>query len=162
MAGPTASRKGQLTNIPGRYIEFSGAGPCSSHILTCLCITPPLWSCPSPTFPSKPLFSVTDFLFGPSIQVHALLVCLATEWVQQSHSASAASLITSSVPICCLLTLVHLQSARFPRRCPEAGKNSTASGLSLKPITTNTVCSLGHRRRPNPLSYCCVGGNLCR
>ena len=43
-------------------------------------------------------FFVTDFLFGPSIQVHALLVCLATEWVQQSHSASAASLITSSVP----------------------------------------------------------------
>ena len=64
--------------------------------------------------------------------------------------------------ICCLLTLVHLQSARFPRRCPEAGKNSTAPGLSLTPITTNTVCSLGHRRRPNPLSYCCVGGNLCR
>ena len=64
--------------------------------------------------------------------------------------------------ICCLLTLVHLQSARFPRRCPEAGKNSTASGLSLKPITTNAVCSLGHRRRPNPLSYCCVGGSLCR
>ena len=63
--------------------------------------------------------------------------------------------------ICCLLTLVHLQSARFPRRCPEAGKNSTASGLSLKPITTNTVCSLGHRRRPNPLSYCCVGGITC-
>ena len=64
--------------------------------------------------------------------------------------------------ICCLLTLVHLQSARFPRRCPEAGKNSTAPGLSLKPITTNAVCSLGHRQRPNPLSYCCVGGNLCR
>ena len=63
--------------------------------------------------------------------------------------------------ICCLLTLVHLQSARFPRRCPEAVKNSTASGLSLKPITTNAVCSLGHRRRLNPLSYCCVGGNLC-
>ena len=64
--------------------------------------------------------------------------------------------------ICCLLTLVHLQSARFPRWCPETGKNSTASGLSLKPITTNAVCSLGHRRRPNPLSYCCIGGNLCR
>ena len=64
--------------------------------------------------------------------------------------------------ICWLLTLVHLQSARFPRRCPEAGKNSTASGLSLKPITTNAVCSLGPRRRPNPLSYCCVGGSLCR
>ena len=63
--------------------------------------------------------------------------------------------------ICCLLTLVHLQFARFPRRCPEAGQNSTASGLSLKPITTNTVCSLGHRRRPNPLSYCCVGGITC-
>ena len=69
----------------------------------------------------------------------------------------------SSLPayrIGCLLTLVHLQSARFPRRCPEAGKNSTASELSLKPITTNAVCSLGHRWRPNPLSYCCVGGNL--
>ena len=34
----------------------------------------------------------------PSIQVHALLVHLATEWVQPSHSASAASLITSSLP----------------------------------------------------------------
>ena len=43
-------------------------------------------------------FFVTDFLFSLSIQVHALLVCLTTEWVQQSHSASAASLITSSVP----------------------------------------------------------------
>ena len=64
--------------------------------------------------------------------------------------------------ICCLLTLVHLQSARFPRRCPESGKNSTASGLSLKPINANAICSLGHRRRPNPLSYCCIGGNLCR
>ena len=64
--------------------------------------------------------------------------------------------------ICCLLTLVHLQSARFPRRCPETGKNSTASGLSLKSITANAVCSPGHRRRPNPLSYCCIDGYLCR
>ena len=24
--------------------------------------------------------------------------------------------------ICCLLTLVHVQSARFPRRCPETGQ----------------------------------------
>ena len=60
--------------------------------------------------------------------------------------------------ICCLLTLVHLQSTRIPRRCPETGEKSTASGLSLKPITTNAVCSLGHRRRPNPLSYCGIGG----
>ena len=64
--------------------------------------------------------------------------------------------------IYCLLTFVHLQSARFPRRCPEAGKNSTALGLSLKPITTNAVCSLGHRRRPNPQTtvvsvVACVG-----
>ena len=44
------------------------------------------------------LFFLTEFLFGPSLEVHALLVCLAIEWVQQSHSASAASLITSSVP----------------------------------------------------------------
>ena len=64
--------------------------------------------------------------------------------------------------ICCLLTLVHLQSARFSRRCPETGENSTALGLSLKPITANAVCSLGHRRRPNPLSYCRIGGSLCR
>ena len=35
---------------------------------------------------------------APSIQVHVLLVRLATEWVQQSHSASAESLITSSLP----------------------------------------------------------------
>ena len=55
----------------------------------------------------------------------------------------------SAYRICCLLALVHLHSARFPRRCPETGKNSTASGLSLKPITANAVCSLGHRRRPN-------------
>ena len=38
------------------------------------------------------------FMVGPSIQVQTLLVCLATEWVQQSRSASAASLIPSSVP----------------------------------------------------------------
>ena len=35
MVGPTASFKGQRTNIPGRYIELPGAGLCSSHILTC-------------------------------------------------------------------------------------------------------------------------------
>ena len=119
----------------------------------------------SPTFPinSQSLLRVTDFLFGPTIQVHALLVGLTTEWVQQSHSASAASLISPlAYRICCLLTLVHLQSARFPRRCPETGKNSTASGLSLKLITANAVCSLGHRRRPNTLCYCCVHGCLCR
>ena len=63
---------------------------------------------------------------------------------------------------CCLLTLVHLHSARFPRRCPETEKNSTASELSVKPITNNAVCSPGHRRRTSPLSYCCIGGNLCR
>ena len=74
-----------------------GAGPGSSHI-PYLLFTPPFWSRSSPTFPSRfPLF-VTDFMFGPSIYVHALRVCLATEGVQQSHSASAASLITSSVP----------------------------------------------------------------
>ena len=39
-----------------------------------------------------------QYMFGLSIQVHAFLVCLATEWVQQFHSASAASLITSRVP----------------------------------------------------------------
>ena len=65
--------------------------------------------------------------------------------------------------ICCLLTLVHLQIARFPRRCLETGKNSTASGLSFNPITANNaVCSLGSRRCPYPLRYCCVGGCLCR
>ena len=64
--------------------------------------------------------------------------------------------------ICCLLTLVHLQTVRFPRRCPETGKNATASGLSSKPVTANAVCSLGHRRRPYPQRYCCVGGCLCR
>ena len=64
--------------------------------------------------------------------------------------------------ICCLLTLVHLQTARFPRRCPETGKNSTASRLSLKPITATAVCSLGHRRSPYHLRYCCVYGCLCR
>ena len=37
-------------------------------------------------------------MFGPSISVHALRVCLATEGVQYFHSASAASLITSNVP----------------------------------------------------------------
>ena len=42
--------------------------------------------------------NVADFWFGPSVQVHGLLVCLATEWIQQSHYASAASLITSSAP----------------------------------------------------------------
>ena len=62
--------------------------------------------------------------------------------------------------ICCLLALVHLQTTRFPRRCPETGNNSIASGLSLKPITANAVYSLGHRRRPYPLRYCCVGGCL--
>ena len=64
--------------------------------------------------------------------------------------------------ICCLLTLVHLQTARFSRRCPETGETSTTSGLSLKPITANAVCCLGHRQRPYPLRYCCVGGCLCR
>ena len=49
---------------------------------------------------------------------------------------------------CCLLTLVQFQTVRFPQPCPETGKNSTASGLSLKPITANAVCSLGHKRRP--------------
>ena len=58
--------------------------------------------------------------------------------------------------ICCLLMLVHLQTARFPRRCPETGQNSTASGFSLRPITTNAVCSLRHRRRPYPV-VACVG-----
>ena len=70
----------------------------------------------------------------------------------------------SSLPayrICCLLALVHLQPARFPRRCPETGRNSTASGLGSKLITANAVCSLGHRRRPNPLSYYRIGGYLC-
>ena len=62
--------------------------------------------------------------------------------------------------MCCLLTRVHLQTARFPRRCPEAGKHSTASGLSLAPITAHAVRSLGHMRRPSPLRYCCVGGYL--
>ena len=100
-------------------------------------------------------------LFGPSIQVHALLVCpplsgFSSPTLRRPHLSSPPA-----YRICCLPTLVHLQSARFPRRCPEAGKNSTASGLSLEPITTNTVCSLGHRRRPNPLSYCCVGGITC-
>ena len=63
--------------------------------------------------------------------------------------------------ICYLLTLVHLQSARFTWRYPETGKNSTASGLSVKSITNNAVCSPGHRRRTSLLSYCSIGGNLC-
>ena len=37
-------------------------------------------------------------MLGPSIEVHDFYVCLATEGVQQSHSASAVSLITSSMP----------------------------------------------------------------
>ena len=149
-------------NIPGRYIEFPGAGPCPRHILTCLCNTPPLWSCPSPTFPSKPLFMLLIFCL---VHLSRYMPCLCVSPLSGFSSPTLRRPHLSSPPayrICCLLTLVHLQSARFPRRCPEAGKNSTAPGLSLKPITTNAVCSLGHRRRPNPLSYCCVGGNLCR
>ena len=144
-----------------------GAGDCGAVVVVVyLILTDPLriqpWSQDTRNQTKSNRISVIDFLFGPSIQVHALPVCLATEWVQQSHSASAASLSPPAYRICCLLTLVHLQSARFPRRCPETGKNSTASGLGLEPITANAVCSLGHRRRPNPLSYCCIGGNLCR
>ena len=52
--------------------------------------------------------------------------------------------------ICCLLTFVRLQTARFPRR------------LGKKPITADVVCSLGHRRRPYPLCCCCAGCCLCR
>ena len=149
-------------NIPGRYTELPDAGPCSSHILTCLCITPPLWSCPSPTLPSYSLFM---FLLFCLIHLSRYMPCLcvsslsgfSSPTLRRPHLSSP-----SAYRICCLLTLVHSQSARFPRRCPEARKNSIASGLSLKPITTNAVCSLGHRRRPNSLSYCCVGGNLCR
>ena len=55
---------------------------------------------------------------------------------------------------CYLLTYDHLQTARFPWQCPETGKNATASGLSLKPITVNAVGNLDHRRRCCPLRYC--------
>ena len=78
--------------------------------------------------------------------------------------------------ICCLLTLVHLQSARFLRRCPETGNNSTALGLSLKlipgiPILYTTVVPVvacvgslprhnhprsGGGRRREPRRRCCV------
>ena len=50
--------------------------------------------------------------------------------------------------ICCLFTFAHLQTARFPRRCPETGENSTASELSFTLVTANAVYSLGHRWRP--------------
>ena len=64
--------------------------------------------------------------------------------------------------IFCLLTLVHLQTPRFSRRCSETVKNAAAPGLILKPITANVVCSLAHKRHPYPLRYCCVVGCLCR
>ena len=80
----------------------------------------------------------------PSIQAHALLVHLATECLRRPHLSSPPA-----YRICCLLTLVHLHSARFPWRCSETEKNSTTSGLSVKPITNNAVCSPGHRRRPS-------------
>ena len=71
----------------------------------------------------------------------------------------------SSLPacrICCLLTPIYLQTACFQQRCPETGKNSTASELSLQLITAKDVCSSRHRRRPYPQRYCCVGGCMCR
>ena len=111
------------------------------------------------------LFSYTYTSSSISIYLSRYMPCLCVSPLSGFSSPTLRRPHLSSPPayrICCLLTLVHLQSARFPRRCPEAGKNSTAPGLSLKPITTNAVCSLGHRQRPNPLSYCCVGGNLCR
>ena len=98
------------------------------------------------------------------VDLSRYMPCLCVSPLSEFSSPTLRRPHLSSPPayrICCLLTLVHLQSARFPRRCPEAEKNSTASGLSLKPITTNTVCSPGHRRRPNPLSYCCVDGIAC-
>ena len=57
--------------------------------------------------------------------------------------------------ICRLLALAQLQTARFPRRYPETEKNSTTSGMSLKPINNNLVCSLGHKRRPYPTPLLC-------
>ena len=86
-------------------------------------------------------------------------MCFTTERIHQSRSASAQ---LSSLPACRLLMFVNLQTTRFPWRCPEGGKNSIASGLSLKPITANAVWSLDNRRLPYPLRCCCIGGCLCR
>ena len=51
-----------------------------------------------------PFLAIFLFLLPILCLVHALRVCLAIEGVQQSHPASAASLITSSVPN---LSLTH-------------------------------------------------------
>ena len=87
------------------------------------------------------------------------MTCLCVSLPRRFSSPSLRRLDLSSLPacrICCLLALVHLQTARFPCRCPETGENSTASGLSVKPTTANAVYSLGCRRRPYPVRYYCI------
>ena len=99
------------------------------------------------------------------VHLSRYMPCLYVSPPSGSNSPTLRRPHLSSPPayrICCLLTFVHLQSARFPRGCPETGKNSTASGLSVKPSPTTPSVAPGHRRRTSPLSYCCIGGNLCR
>ena len=65
--------------------------------------------------------------------MHALRVYPATEWVQQSHSASAASLITSSVPDRLLTHARPSPICSLSAAVPRDWDNPIASGLSLKP-----------------------------
>ena len=56
-------------------------------------------------------------------------MCLATEWVQQSHSASAASLITSSVP-----NLLQVEKKKMKRKLspPPLEKLNKFTNISIK------------------------------
>ena len=112
---------------------------------------------------------LANFLFLFSIFcLVALSTCMPCLCALPPRGFSSAALHRSQLSsppacrICYLLALVHLQTARFPWRCPKAGEISTSSGLSFKPIIANAVCSIGHRRRLYPRHCCCVGGCVRR
>ena len=143
-------------DISGRYSDLPGAGPCFSHTPNPL-LKPPLWARPPPIFRNEVLLLVPNLVWF--IYLGICLARFSPPKGFRSPTLRRPQLLSSrACKICCLLTHVHLQTARFPRCwCPETGKNSTTSGLSLKTIIANAVCSLGHRRRPYLLRYC-----LCR
>ena len=137
---------------PGRYIEL----PVRDRALVAFCL---FFSLRRLSGHALLLPFLADVLFLSPIlcfvHISRCMPCLCVSPPKGFNSPTLHRPHLSSPPACrtcCLLTLVHFQTARFPRRCSETGKNSTASGLSLKPITANAVCSLGHRRRPYPRS----------
>ena len=71
-------------------------------------------------------------MFCSSIQVHSLLVCLATEWVQQFHSASTASLITSTVPNVLLTHVRPSPNRSLSAALPRDWEKLHRTGVELK------------------------------